>query len=73
MKNCCGQNASLAWEPAHPKIAGPCGYANLKGIMEDPKDPEHREMKEWLGLSKNKKWDAEAFDLDKTNSLVAKI
>jgi len=52
---------------------GPCGYANLKGIMEDPKDPEHREMKEWLGLSKNKKWDAEAFDLDKTNSLVAKI
>jgi hypothetical protein len=52
---------------------GPWGYENLKMILNDPKDPEHAEMKEWLGLSKKQKWHSEAFDLEKTNALVAKI
>ena len=52
---------------------GPWGYENLKMILNDPKDPEHAEMKEWLGLSKKQKWDAEVFDLEKTNDLVAKV
>ena len=52
---------------------GPWGYAELKITLADPKHPEHAETKEWLGLTKKQKWDAEAFDPDKTNSLVAKI
>lgn len=52
---------------------GPWGYANLKAILEDPKDREHKEMKEWLGLTKNEKWDAHAFDLEAAQKLVAKI
>jgi len=52
---------------------GPWGYENLKQILNDPKDPEHAEMKEWLGLSKKQKWDAEAFDLEKTKAIVMKV
>lgn len=52
---------------------GPWGYANLKAILEDPKDPEHKEMKEWLGLAKNEKWDAHAFDLEVTGKRVSEI
>ena len=51
---------------------GPLGYENLKTILNDPKHPEHAETKEWLGLTKKQKWDAEAFDLEKTRALVAK-
>ncbi len=29
---------------------GPWGYANLRQILADPSDDEHREMLEWLGL-----------------------
>jgi hypothetical protein len=52
---------------------GPWGYAELKMILDDPKHPEHFEMKEWLGLTKKQKWDADAFDLEKTKPLVAKV
>lgn len=52
---------------------GPYGYENLKMILADPKDPEHAGMKEWLGLTKKQKWDAAAFDLEKTKVLVAKV
>jgi hypothetical protein len=30
-------------------------------------------VKEWLGLSKNKKWDANAFDLKNVNLQINKI
>jgi hypothetical protein len=52
---------------------GPWGYENLKQILNDPKDPEHAGMKEWLGLSKKQKWDAEAFDFEKTKAIVMKV
>jgi hypothetical protein len=41
---------------------GPGGYANLKEIMTNPKDPEHKQMKSWLRMMGRKKWDAGAFD-----------
>ena len=49
------------------------GYENLKMIMNDPRDPEYKEMKEWLGLSSKQKWDAEAFDLEATRKKVRKV
>jgi Plasmid pRiA4b ORF-3-like protein len=52
---------------------GPYGYENLKLILNDPKDPEHAGMKEWLGMTKKEKWDAAFFDLEKTKVLVAKV
>jgi Plasmid pRiA4b ORF-3-like protein len=52
---------------------GPWGYANLKAIVNDPKHAEHSEMKEWLGLGKKEKWDAELFDLEAIRKRVAKL
>jgi hypothetical protein len=52
---------------------GPWGYENLKSILENPKHPEYADMKEWLGLPKNKKWNANAFNLKKANLTVNSI
>lgn len=52
---------------------GPWGYENLKQVLNDPKHPEHADRKEWLGLSKKQKWNAEAFDLKKVKERVAKV
>ena len=52
---------------------GPWGYANLLNILDDSTHPEHNEIKEWLGLTKKQKWDAEMFDLEKTRQFVAKV
>jgi Plasmid pRiA4b ORF-3-like protein len=52
---------------------GPWGYENLKEILADTKHPEHYEMKEWLGMNRKQKWDAEAFDLEATKKLVAQV
>ncbi|MEO5649190.1 MAG: plasmid pRiA4b ORF-3 family protein [Ginsengibacter sp.] len=49
------------------------GYMDLKKIVNNPKHPEHEEMKEWLGLSENGKWDANAFDLKKTSDTIRRI
>lgn len=40
---------------------GPWGYANLKEVLDNPKHPEHKDMKEWLGLKPKESWDAKAF------------
>lgn len=42
---------------------GPWGYETLKETLADKKHPEHKEMKEWLGLRPRENWDAAAFDL----------
>jgi hypothetical protein len=42
---------------------GPWGYAELLEALADPKHPDHKELKRWLG----KKFDPEAFDLEKIN------
>ncbi len=49
------------------------GFMDLKKIVSNPKDPEHAEMKEWLGLSKKEKWDANAFDLKEASNAVRNI
>jgi Plasmid pRiA4b ORF-3-like protein len=45
---------------------GPWGYANLVEILADPKNPEHKDMKEWLGIGPKEKWDTNDFDLKAT-------
>ena len=48
---------------------GPWGYANLLKILKNRRHPEHKDMKEWVGGA----WDAEAFDLAKTNIWLQKL
>lgn len=52
---------------------GPWGYADLKEILNDPKNPEHEEMKEWLGLAEDENWDAGYFDLEAAREAVRKV
>lgn len=42
---------------------GAWGYADLLESLADPKHPEHRNMKKWLG----RRFDPEAFDLGRIN------
>lgn len=42
---------------------GSWGYGSLKEAMANPKHPEHKELKNWLGLKKNETWDPNFFDL----------
>jgi hypothetical protein len=48
---------------------GVWGYDNLLKILKNRKHPEHRSMMEWLG----RPFDAEAFDLAKTNIWLRKL
>jgi len=45
------------------------GYAELLKTLKNPKHPEHNTMKEWLG----RPFDAEAFDVAKTNLWLRKL
>ena len=38
--------------------------------MADPHDPEHQDMKEWIGRDS---WDPAAFDIDNVNTWLAEI
>lgn len=49
---------------------GVWGYENLKEILADPTHEEHEDMKEWLGLEKDEKWDADYFDLEEVNEAL---
>lgn len=46
---------------------GVWGYADLLAALADPENPDHEDLREWIGGS----WDAEAFDLDATNRRIA--
>ncbi|MCE5331826.1 MAG: plasmid pRiA4b ORF-3 family protein [Bacteroidales bacterium] len=43
---------------------GPWGYEELKETLANKKHPDHKEMKEWLGMRPKDNWDAAAFDLE---------
>lgn len=49
---------------------GPWGYETLKETLADKKHPEHKEMKEWLGLRPRDNWDAAAFDLEAHRQMI---
>ncbi|MHB8521946.1 MAG: plasmid pRiA4b ORF-3 family protein [Limisphaerales bacterium] len=48
---------------------GVWGYENLLKVLKNRKHPEHQSMKEWLGRA----FDAEAFDVRKTNLWLRKL
>jgi hypothetical protein len=48
---------------------GVWGYEELLKALKNPKHPEHKGMKEWIGGS----WDAAAFDLEKINASLQKL
>ncbi len=52
---------------------GPWGYTELKETLADPKSPEHADMKEWLGLGKKQKWNADGFKLKDVAAQVRTI
>jgi hypothetical protein len=52
---------------------GPWGYAGLKEIVDNPKDPEYEEMREWMGLEPGEVWKPEDFDLADAQAMVKKI
>jgi hypothetical protein len=49
------------------------GYAHLKEVLNSPKHPDHKSMKNWLGMGRNDKWDAEYFDLEEVKERVRDI
>jgi len=49
---------------------GPWGYEALKEALADKKHPEHKEMKEWLGLRPRENWDPAAFDLEEHRQIL---
>lgn len=46
---------------------GPSGYSELLEALADPAHEDREHLLEWVGVS----WDAEAFDIDATNELLA--
>ena len=58
----------LAGERACPPedCGGPWGYANLLEVLNNLKDEEHEEMREWVGED----FDPEHFDLDTVNRIL---
>jgi hypothetical protein len=49
------------------------GYYNLLETVGDPKHPDHKEMRKWLGLSKGQRWDVNAFDINEVNDRLKLI
>jgi hypothetical protein len=49
---------------------GPWGYETLKETLADKKHPEHKELKEWLGLRPRDNWDAAAFDIEAHQKII---
>ncbi|HVS38764.1 MAG TPA: plasmid pRiA4b ORF-3 family protein [Gemmataceae bacterium] len=47
---------------------GPWGYGGFLDAVQNPRNPQHEEMREWVGGS----FDPEAFDLDAVNRRLAK-
>jgi hypothetical protein len=52
---------------------GAPGYNALIRTLNNPKDPDFKEIKNWLGLGKNETWDADTFDINEVNIELAKV
>lgn len=61
----------LAGERACPPedCGGPYSYPDFLAALANPKHPEHKELTEWIGGA----FDAEAFDVDAVNTLLAEF
>ena len=63
------------WEGACPPedCGGAPGYGYLLEVLNDPANPDHKEMRKWLGLRKGQQWDVNAFDIDAVNDRLKTI
>jgi hypothetical protein len=52
---------------------GVWGYSNMKEILADKTDPEHKSFKEWLGLEKNEQWDPTEFNMEEHAKLLSEV
>ena len=52
---------------------GPFGYMDLKEILKDPKHPEYKEMREWLGLTKKETWETDNFNRLQTSKWLQRF
>lgn len=50
---------------------GPFGYSDFLEIITDKKHPEYREMREWAGIGRGKKYDPDFADLETINANLA--
>lgn len=49
------------------------GYYAMIKTLNDPKHPEFKEIKNWLGFGKNDVWDVNAFDITEVNTELAQV
>lgn len=52
---------------------GPFGFKEMKDILKDPKNPEYKEMRVWLGLIKKETWEEDNFDRRQTSKWVRRF
>lgn len=52
-------------------VGGPWGYDDFLHIIHNKKHPEHKEMREWIGLSSREKYETEYVDLDRINQSLS--
>ncbi len=67
-----GKPLLLKGEGACPPedCGGSWGYEALKETLADKMHPEHKEMKEWLGMRPKDNWDAAAFDIEARQKII---
>ena len=46
------------------------GYYGMIETVNDPKSPDHQDMREWLGMKRGAKWNPEEFDIEECRRRV---
>ena len=67
--DCIGGNGTCPPEDC----GGQFGFKEMKDILKDSKNPEYKEMCEWLGLTKKETWEADNFDRRLTSKWVRRF
>jgi len=52
---------------------GAWGYEALKETMADPKHPEYKELRQWLGLKKGEEWNSAIFHISAAKKAVGRL
>jgi hypothetical protein len=52
---------------------GVSGYQNFLKTLNNPNDPDYKNMHTWAGLAKGEYWNPEEFDLEATARLVKSL
>ena len=49
------------------------GYEELLKVLKNPKNSEHKNMREWVGLEDGEEWDENLCDIDEINDYLADL